>query len=372
MPSVSSQKKIRDLERLKSKLGDSADAEKIEQINIKIEALKQQKEDNIQNEGKVKARNKSKRVINNPKTDKKQAQATTKPANTVKGAFGNSMKKDGTTSSSVEGNEKKSKKRTVSDAVTTDQGTEPLKPTSTDHKANMKKITAGSGGKPESDAFDPFFIDPKASNLTNGEGGEFHHKKLKKGEELHVSVESLKRYSENGKYFHNHSMAKHNEFMSHKIDISKMSKQEQRLYSWQMKEREKRLSRADGLFGGMSASQLSEDSNVPKSADNRSARRQAVGEGSDNRSHSAGASRDNKAPRPSSMSGQSRPVVGAKAPPRGAGAGKPQAPTPAGGEKTSATWMQGAGVSAAAITEGVKNKAKGVIVAAQGKKITFD
>jgi hypothetical protein len=372
MPSVSSQKKIRDLERLKKKLGEDADPEKVEQIDAKIEALKQQKDENIQNVAKVQARNKSKRILKNPKGEKKE-KTPTGPANTTKGAFGNSMKKTEGADGNATPAPKATKKRTATEAVDTDGAN--AKPTTTDHKANMKKITGGDT-KPAADAFDPFFIDPKASNLVNNEGGEFHHKKMKKGEELHVSVESLKRYSENGKYFHNHSMAKHNEFMNHKMDTSKMTKQELRLYQWQMKEREKRLTRTAGLFGGMSAAQLSDsgDGNAPKE-DNRSARRQNAQTGADNRSHSAGDVRGarSQAPRPSSMSsGGARAGVGARPNAKTGSSRTAAVPIAVPGEKTSATWMQGAGVSAAAITEGVKNKAKGVIVAAQGKKITFD
>lgn len=396
MPAPSSQKKIRDLERLKKKLGDSADAEKLEQINAKIEEIKAQKDENIQNEDKVKARNMAKRVQSNPKSEKnKNKENKTKtPVNKVKGAFGNSMQKAADGSALFTGPEGKpnpvklTKKRTVVEAESTDAAAATAadtfsKHTAADHKANMKKIIGGGKEKPAATDFDPFFIDPKASNLVNNEGGEFHHKKLKKGEELHLSMENLKRYAENGKYFHNHSMSSHNQFMNHKVDTSKMNKQELRLYNWQMKEREKRMNRTAGLFGGMSAAQVAEASGgkgsagaMPKSADNRSARREA---GANNRSQSAGAARgsipyNNKsstgggvANRGGAGNVRTKPGVGANA-----RTGPTPAPAAAGGEKTSATWMQGAGVSAAAMTEEVKNKAKGVIVAAQGKKITFD
>ena len=66
----SSQKKIRDLERLKKKLNDEIDKEKIEAINTKIEELKQIKQNNIENENKLRVQNKINRRLKNPNPTK--------------------------------------------------------------------------------------------------------------------------------------------------------------------------------------------------------------------------------------------------------------------------------------------------------------
>ena len=88
------------------------------------------------------------------------------------------------------------------------------------------------------------------------------------GETLHISVDSIQKYSNNSKYFHTHMMNRHDAFIRGEPgadgivgkDTRGMNKQELRLYNWQVREKQKEIMKSRSVFGGMGAAAVEEGS----------------------------------------------------------------------------------------------------------------
>ena len=239
------------------------------------------------------------------------------------------------------------------------------------------------------------------------------------GETLHISVDSIQKYSNNSKYFHTHMMNRHDQFIKEDMvkDTKNMNKQELRLYNWQMREKQKEFMKSRSVFGGMGA--LAEDGNgsVGEKSMNTRDKYSKVGgksdsyykpttsHGSDSTSTRGGGGGVKPTSRPNSSSNNNnnntfrsnnsssntisdksshkspadkfKPLNNANKINGNANinsAAKPHTKpnNSIANPITSSTWMLGSGISASCVTETIKNKQTGAIVEAKGKKIVFD
>lgn len=332
----STQKKIRDLERLKKKLickkNENADSDEsittsIEEIDAKIAVLETQKEENKKNENKLKEKNKIKRKQSNELL--KQNRNNTEP----------NQKKN------VRDNSDVNKDNKVPTVKKTETSTHVPTPVATPAPVSIEE--------------DAFFMNPDAAKQEHKK--DTNDSRKRKAEELYVSVDNITRYSQNSNYVHKRMLNSSNGIVDRLafVDTSKMTKQELRLHKWKMKEFAKRQGRSASVFGGMD---FHKDNTDNEKKDKSKSIEQSKDKTNPNKKLKTDTGKMKNASRaPNSKIFHNGKILDPK-----------PSVKPVSSNTLPDSNLGFGGVSANAVTETVKNKQTGAIVQAQGKKISFD